>query len=157
MTSRKTTILPIYKRIGLTRKSYYDYDIVKPEERDFIKRFTRKGEKIKWIERNRKVSTYEVGYLPTNDFVWKGKEWELKSKTKGKIKERTIVRRINESVDKDKRNIFLDLGNRNASKKLIERLRKYNVSRIKTIDKRRYVKNIVVWDKTGIFKIELER
>ncbi|HKM20276.1 MAG TPA: hypothetical protein VJY47_03620 [Candidatus Dojkabacteria bacterium] len=124
MPTPKTSKLPIYKKIGLTRKNYYSYDIVKPEERDFIKRFIRKGEEIKWIERNRKVNPNEVGYLPTNDFVWKGKEWELKSKTQGKIKERTIIRRINESVDKGKRNIFLDLGNRKASSKLIERLEK---------------------------------
>ena len=154
MPPRKVPKIPIYKKVGLTRKSYYDYDIVKPKERDFIKRFTRRQEKIKWIERNLKVSHNEVGYLPTNDFVQKGKEWELKSKTEGKIKERTIIRRINEAVDKWKRNIFLDLGNRKASTKLVERLQRYNISRANTIHKKRYVKNIVVWDKTGVFKID---
>ena len=68
---------PLYERIGLTRKEYYNDDILKPHERDFVRKFSRLGEEVRWItKRERDFLTKEL--LPNNDFIWKDLEWELK-------------------------------------------------------------------------------
>lgn len=145
---------PVYKSIGLTRREYYNQDIMKTQERRFVRKFTFRGERIMWIKRDSKVAPGGIGYLPTNDFVWKGIEWELKSTTAKRIKERTVIRRINESVDSGKNNICIDLGKNTVTPKLLKRLIQYNVSRVK--DRKRHIENIIVFDREGLYKVELE-
>ena len=147
---------PIYRRIGLTKKEYEDNNILRVHERNFVKRFTERGEDIKWIKRDSLVDTKTGGYYPTNDFIWNNQEWELKSILKKNFSEGTVIKRINESVDKGKRNIFLDLGNNILQEKLLKRLCEYNSSRIKNKAKKRYINNIIVYDKKGLHKIVLK-
>ena len=59
---RKTLNTPIYKRIGLTKREYEDNNILKAHERDFIKRFIKRGEDIKWIKRDSLVDAKTGGY-----------------------------------------------------------------------------------------------
>ena len=70
--------VPLHEKIGLTLEQFNDSNIIKPHERAFVERFIGMGNKIKWIVRDKTVKD-GVGYLPTNDFIWRGKEWELKS------------------------------------------------------------------------------
>ena len=48
---------PIYRRIGLTKKEYEDNNILRVHERNFVKRFTERGEDIKCIKRDSLVYT----------------------------------------------------------------------------------------------------
>ena len=75
---------------------------------------------MRWIKRDCKIAPSGIGYLPTNDFVWRGREWELKSSLGGEIKERTIIRRI------------------------------------KDAERRRYIENIVIWDRRGMYSMVLK-
>lgn len=145
----------VYKKIGLTKREYYDDNIIKPLERSFVKRFTKLGEQVVWIKRSSKLLPSGIGYCPTNDFIWRGKEWELKTSISEKIVTRTVINKINTSVDRGKRNVFLEFPDKEITTYLKTKLSEYNISRRNTITKR-YVDHIVVWDKTGLYQIVLK-
>lgn len=75
--------IPLHKRIGLSLQEFKDTNIFKIDEKDFSQRFTNYGHSIHWINRVQPAKDNK-GYKPTNDFVWNGIEWELKSTRKAK-------------------------------------------------------------------------
>ena len=155
LEKQKILSTPIFKRIGLTRKEYLDENIIKRQEKEFVRKFTKRGEKIVWIKRDSKVDIKTGIYYPTNDFIWCKDEWELKSRCGKTVRDKTVIKRINESVDKEKRRICLDLGNNIPTERLLEKLSSYNISRSQN-QKKRYVKNIIIYDKEGLWEIILK-
>jgi len=116
--------LPIYKQIGLTLKQYRDSNYIKDNEKIFVKKFTRMGYEIKWIPRD-KMKSVRLGYLPTNDFIWRGKEWELKSP---KVKKyNSIFNMIRRGARKGKKNFIIDLWKSVLRPKLLSKLSTYNI------------------------------
>ena len=123
MPLRKTK-RPLYERIGLTREEYYNNDILKPHERDFVRRFSRLGEEMRWVKRDCKIAPSGIGYLPTNDFIWRGREWELK---KPKVKKyNNIFKMMKRSTRQGKKNFMIDLGDSTLFMNLILQLETYN-------------------------------
>lgn len=139
----------MYERVGLTKREYYNDDILKPHERDFVRKFSRLGEEVRWIKRD-SVNPKTLGYNPTNDFVWRGKEWELK---KPKVKKyKNIVKMIKPSINQEKKNFMIDFGNAILKEGLEIQLSRYNVR-----NTRRRIKNLYIFDREGLKKILLRK
>lgn len=158
LTRKEKDILlktPLYERIGITRNEFYNKDMMKPQERKFAREFTKRGEKIKWILPEKRIVGKDR--QPTNDFIWKKKEWELKSTLSKNIVSRTILKKINKATDRGKRNIFIDCRGKCIDNKTLWKLSRYNISHFKRGVKERFVNNIVIWDNTGLKEIVLEK
>ncbi|MGI6484605.1 MAG: hypothetical protein ACOX0R_03210 [Candidatus Dojkabacteria bacterium] len=147
--SRKVVEIPLYKRIGLTVKQFNDDDIIKPHEREFVRKFTKLGHRIKWIVRD-KTAKDGVGYLPTNDFIWRDKEWELKKPQKKKYC--NAKRLIKKGRESDKQNYILDYGNALLSEKVAKQLSLYNVR-----NKKKTITRLFVVDREGLKEIVLRK
>lgn len=148
---KKILEIPVYRRIGLSKKQYENDDIIKPYERDFAKRITEMGFRIKWIPRNSDILTPTGGYLPTNDFVWNHLEFELKKPLKKKYK--PIYNRIKEGRDKGKVNFVIDLGNSILNRKLVESLTEFNIRKDKNRNK---IEKLYILDKKQFVEIILK-
>lgn len=132
---RKIIQTPVYKRVGLSRREYYDDDLIKPHERRFLQRFTRRGEKIKWIKRD-DINVETGGYYPTNDFEWKKEQWELKEPKRKRYCR--IAKMIRESSS-IKENFMIDFGNTEITEVLARQLAMYNINNPKRIIKKLYI------------------
>jgi len=135
----------------LTKKQYENNDIIKPYERDFVKRITKMGFRIKWISRNSNISIPMGGYLSTNDFVWNNLEFELKRPLKKKYK--SIYNRINEARNKGKVNFVIDLGDSILKRKLAESLTEFNIRKNKEQNK---IERLYILDKKQFVEIILK-
>lgn len=145
--SRKVVEIPLYKRIGLTAKQFNDDDIIKPHEREFVRKFTKLGHRIRWIVRD-KTAKDGVGYLPTNDFMWRRKEWELKSP---KVKRyNSIFNMIRRGARKGKENFMIDLGKSVLQSNLFSQLSTYN-----TRNPNNQIKLLYVVDKESLTRVSL--
>ncbi len=145
--SSKVKENPLYKRIGLTAKQFNDDDIIKPHEREFVRKFTKFGYRIRWIVRD-KTAKGGVGYLPTNDFIWRGKEWELKSP---KVKRySSIFNMIRRGARKGKENFMIDLGKSVLQTNLLSQLSTYN-----TRNPNNKIKVLYVVDKESLTRVPL--
>lgn len=139
--------VPLHEKIGLTLKQFNDSDIIKPHERAFVERFIGMGNKIKWIVRIKRGMT---GYLPTNDFVWNGLEWELKKPKRKNYRSVKIL--IQTGVKSGKKNYILDFGNALLKEKVARQLGMYNLR-----NREKSISRLFVVDREGLKKIVLKR
>ena len=148
MPLRKTK-RPLYERIGLTRKEYYNDDILKPHERDFVRKFSRLGEEMRWIKRS-EINHKTGGFHPTNDFIWNSIKFELK---KPKVKKyNNIFKMMKRSIRQGKKNFMIDLGDSPLSMNLVLQLETYNQRNpLYPIDR------LYVVDRNSITKIVLKK
>ncbi len=147
MPTPKTSKLPIYKKIGLTRKEYKDWNIIKEHEKDFVARFTRLGYRIKWIKSAKRIKGRKR--KPTNDFIWRGEEWELKTPKNPKYC--FISDLINKGTKQGKKNFIIDIKEKYFKQQLKHQLSLFN-QRTKgpKLDK------LLVFHKNGISKVTMK-
>lgn len=145
---RKIIQTLVYKRVGLSRREYYDDDLVKPHERRFLQRFTRRGEIIKWIKRD-DINVETGGYYPTNDFEWKEEQWELKEP---KRKRYSRIAKMIRSSSSIKENFMIDFGNTGVTEVLTRQLAMYNINNPK-----RPIKKLYIFSRGKIWKILLRK
>ncbi len=140
---------PIHQRIGVTLEQYLDDDVIKVQEREFAKRFTLLGYKVKWILRSRRIGADGISYLPTNDFIWNYIQWELKTP---KVKKyNNIFNMIKKGLRQGKKNYILDFGKSLLTDRLAESLSLYNVRNPK-----RQIYRLYVLDRECLKKILLQ-
>lgn len=146
---KKTLYTPVYKRIGLSFDEYMDDDLIKPNEREFAERFTNLGFKIKWIKRNQKRKS-GIGYLPSNDFIWKDKEWECKEIFNQKYS--SISKRLRIPILQGKKNFLISMQKKRLSRKLTYQLAHFNIRK-----KVNLIERLIIFDKEGIKEIVLQK
>ncbi|WP_165217972.1 hypothetical protein [Schaalia sp. ZJ1691] len=107
--------------------------LLEAHELDFLERFEKRGERVRWISRAEYVPG--VGASPTNDFIWLtngSQKTELKCTT---AQGSTIVKDISTAVVKALKHgvvkdIFvIDIGESSTFPKLLSQVKKYNSSR----------------------------
>jgi SPP1 gp7 family putative phage head morphogenesis protein len=133
------------ERIGVTL-DYWNSETA-ASERAFVRQFT-EHYKIRWIDR--KMSRPDGnGYLPTNDFVLRGIEYELKTPRHAKYS--SIANLVRKSVPKGKDSFMVNLGDRKLSDKLRGQLENYNVK-----NPNNQINRLNVWTRGEIVKIKLK-
>lgn len=110
----------------------YSVELTKAEI-DFVKRFYSIGESLRFIPSER-------GRKPQNDFIWKGKEWELKTLV-GKSGF-TIANAIWRATDRGKSNIILDTTFN--SKLNLQQIIQYVLGHLRCRRNNRKVHNLIV-------------
>jgi hypothetical protein len=139
---------PLHKRIGLSITNFNDDNIIKVQEKDFAKKFTNLGYSIKWI--NRIQPSDNGGYIPTNDFQWNSKEWELK---KPKVKRyNSIFNMIKKATNKGKKRFILDFRQSSINRKLAENLSTYNIR-----NPHKQILELLVFEKHTLMRILLKK
>ena len=104
-------------------------EILKPHEVEFAERMQRRRQTLEWIPTS-KATTTNPRPAATNDFAWRGEQWELKSTAAkyGAIKTRIqkAVRSARDNHGVAKENFFIDLGRRPLRPSLRAQLALYN-------------------------------
>lgn len=104
-------------------------EILKPHEVEFAERMQRRRQALEWIPTS-KATTTNPRPAATNDFAWRGEQWELKSTAAkyGAIKTRIqkAVRSARDNHGVAKENFFIDLGRRPLRPSLRAQLALYN-------------------------------
>lgn len=104
-------------------------ETLKPHEIEFAERMQRRHQTLEWIPSSKPTATNPQP-ASTNDFTWRGEQWELKSTAAkyGIIKTRIqkAVRSARDNHGVTKENFFIDLGRRPLRPSLRAQLALYN-------------------------------
>lgn len=97
-------------------------DELKTQEVEFVNNFTSFGNNIKWIPKD--IPKDGVQAKPTNDFVWNGLEWELK--TSSTLKYKTVASYIRDGIRQGKENFMIDIYTKTKIDKFRKQIATYN-------------------------------
>ena len=131
------------EKIGVNR-NYWTNEMTS-DERWFAINYPKS---IQWIDKNKTDRSGKK--LPTNDYIYNGKEFELK--TPETQKPRSISRTISIAASQGKKNIMINLKDKKLNKSLLTRLESYN----STHTKDRQVNSIFVFAEGKEIKISLK-